>query len=172
MRFVPITVGLCLLLVASLGWAEPIPVVPLHVKDGDTFDATQPDGRKITARLAGCDAPERPQPYSRRASDTLKAILSRGPVTVDCYKQDRYGRGVCRVAASAGDVCLALIRDGLAWHYTAYEREQTPREREDYRRAQEPATATPFQGSGLGCQLALERRDQTEGGGARSLPTR
>ena len=61
MRLIPFSVGLCLLLVASLGHAEPIPVAPLKVKDGDTFDATQPDGRKITARLAGCDAPERTQ---------------------------------------------------------------------------------------------------------------
>lgn len=58
---------------------------------------------------------------------------------MDCYKQDRYGRGVCRVAVPAGDVCLALIREGLAWHYTAYEREQTPKEREVYRQAQDVA---------------------------------
>lgn len=124
---------------ASLGRAEPVTVVPFKFKDGDTFDATQADGSRITARLAGCDAPERTQPYSKRATDSLKTILSSGPVTVDCYKQDRYGRGVCRVSVPAGDVCLALIREGLAWHYAAYEREQTPQERSDYRQAQETA---------------------------------
>lgn len=139
MRFAPYSVGLCLLLVVSLGAAEPVTVVPIKFKDGDTFDATQADGSKITARLAGCDAPERTQPYSKRATDALKSILADGPVTVDCYKQDRYERGVCRVAVPAGDVCLALIREGLAWHYTAYVREQTPKEREDYRQAQEEA---------------------------------
>lgn len=46
---------------------------------------------------------------------------------------------MCRVAFSAGDVCLALIREGLAWHYTACAREQTPQEREDYWQAQEAA---------------------------------
>lgn len=139
MRFAPYSVCLSLLLVVSLGHTEPVTVVPIKFKDGYTFDATQADGSKITARLAGCDAPERTQPYSKRAMDALKSILADGPVTVDCYKKDRYERGVCRVAVPAGDVCLALIREGLAWHYTAYAREQTPQEREDYRQAQEAA---------------------------------
>lgn len=139
MRFAPYFVGLCLFLVMPLGRADPVPVVPIKAKDGGTFDASLADANKITARLAGCDAPERTQPYSKRATDTLRAILSSDPVTADCYKQDRYRRGVCRVAVPAGDVCLALIREGLAWHCTAYAREQTPKEREDFRQAQEAA---------------------------------
>jgi micrococcal nuclease len=36
---------------------------------------------------------------------------------------DRYGRLVARVYVGGEDVSLALVRSGLAWHYTKYSRD-------------------------------------------------
>jgi endonuclease YncB( thermonuclease family) len=131
----------CLLLVAmtTTALADPLPVQPTRVSDGDTFTARFESGNTGPVRLAGCDTPERGQAFGRRATEALKSILSTGPVVVDCYKVDRYGRGVCRVNASGDDVCLSLIRTGMAWHYAAYASEQSPATAEAYAQAQEAA---------------------------------
>lgn len=128
-----------LIAVASAALAEPLTVAPERVSDGDTFRARFETGNTGPVRLAGCDTPERGQAFGKRATEALRSILSTGPVVVDCYKVDRYGRGVCRVNASGGDVCLSLIRAGMAWHYVAYAREQSPAQAEAYAQAQEAA---------------------------------
>ena len=45
-----------------------------------------------------------------------------------CHKKDRYGREVCAVFLSLGDVGLEQIRQGMAWHYKEYQHEQTTHE--------------------------------------------
>lgn len=130
---------LALIAIPPAALAEPLPVQPTRVSDGDTFTARFEDGHTGRVRLAGCDTPERGQAFGRRATEALKVILRERPVVADCYKQDRYGRGVCRVSAVSRDVCLSLIQGGYAWHYTAYSREQTTEQRSAYAAAQRDA---------------------------------
>lgn len=125
--------------IATSALAEPLPVQPTRVSDGDTFTARVEEGHTARVRLAGCDTPERGQAFGRKATEALKAILWGGPVVADCYKQDRYGRGVCRVSVDSRDVCLTLIQGGYAWHYTAYASEQTPEQLSAYAAAQSDA---------------------------------
>lgn len=137
--YLPTLAALALFLLTTEVHAEPLTVAPERVSDGDTFRARFETGNTGPVRLAGCDTPERGQAFGKRATEALRSILSTGPVVVDCYKVDHYGRGVCRVNASGGDVCLSLIRAGMAWHYVAYVWEQSPAQAEAYAQAQEAA---------------------------------
>jgi endonuclease YncB( thermonuclease family) len=48
-------------------------------------------------RLAGIDAPEMGQPFGRRAKEAMSTLVYGKLARLDCYKTDRYGRGVCNV---------------------------------------------------------------------------
>jgi endonuclease YncB( thermonuclease family) len=65
----------------------------------------------------------------------------RKQVTVETSKTDRYGRQVGKVLESGQDVNLEQVRRGMAWHYKAYEREQTPGDRRAYSAAEDAARA-------------------------------
>lgn len=53
-------------------------------------------------------------------------------MTVETDKQDRYGRDVGKVLVNGDDANLAQVQRGLAWHYKAYEREQSANDRKLY----------------------------------------
>ncbi|WP_409993944.1 thermonuclease family protein [Roseateles albus] len=54
---------------------------------------------------------------------------------VSCYKQDRYGRQVCRLKTSAGkDAADIMLSEGLARYPETYVHEDQPVDREGYRR--------------------------------------
>lgn len=122
----------------------------IHVADGDTLTVLDDQKHSHKIRLAGIDAPERGQPFGRRATEALVAIAKNQRVIVDGGKTDRYQRriGIVRVAPAGCmactpsiDVGLALIGGGLAWHYLAYDREQSRNDREQYRQAEAGARA-------------------------------
>ncbi len=147
LRAPPTAIDLALPLVAS-GRAESI-------DDGDTFvfvptSAVGSAVRRVRIRLHAVDAPELAQSSGWAARAALAELLHSARITVDCYKQDARGRAVCRVRAQAHDtgvdtvardVELVLLEAGLAWHYEAFAREQTPAERDSYARAMAQARA-------------------------------
>jgi endonuclease YncB( thermonuclease family) len=118
------------------------------VADGDTITVLDSARTPHRIRLNGIDAPEKRQPYGTRAKEQLAALIFAKPVVVAWSKRDRYGRivGQVRLAAPAacitlacshsGDVGLALIESGLAWHYKRYQNEQTAEDRIRYARAE------------------------------------
>jgi endonuclease YncB( thermonuclease family) len=120
----------------------------IHIADGDTLTVLDDQHRSHKIRLAGIDAPERGQPFGRRATEALAALAKNRHVVVSGGKTDRYQRriGIVRVAPAecasckpSVDVGLSLINAGLAWHYRAYEREQSRSDREQYRLAEDGA---------------------------------
>ncbi len=122
----------------------------VHVADGDSLTVLDDRNRQHKVRLAGIDAPERGQPFGKRAATELAGLAKNKRVIVDWSKTDRYRRiigvvwvapGDCSICKPSLDVGLALIGDGLAWHYRAYEREQSIDERRDYRQAEAEARA-------------------------------
>jgi endonuclease YncB( thermonuclease family) len=60
-------------------------------------------------------------------------------VTADCPKTDRYKRAVCRLEVDGVDANLAQLEAGMAWHYKAYTREQSPADRWRYAKAEDRA---------------------------------
>ena len=58
----------------------------------------------------------------------------------DKYKKlDKYKRIVGKVTLDGQDICLKMIVDGMAWHYTEYEKEQSKTDRDLYREAEAKA---------------------------------
>lgn len=144
---------LLLLLAALLSfppYAAALEGQVIHIADGDTVTVLDDQHRSHKIRIAGIDAPERRQPFGRRATEALSLLAKNRRVSISGGKTDRYQRriGIIRVAptdcmscAPSVDVGLSLINAGLAWHYRAYEREQSRSDREQYRLAEDGARA-------------------------------
>jgi len=137
--------ALLLALLATPAAAAALEGRVIHIADGDTLTVLDARQQSHKVRLAGIDAPERGQPFGRRSAEALGRLTANRTVTVDGGKTDRYQRrvGIVRVApadctacAPSVDVGLALIGAGLAWHYRAYEREQSATDRAQYQAAE------------------------------------
>lgn len=111
------------------------------VTDGDTITVLDRARTEHVVRLGGIDAPERRQPYGNVAKEALSSLVYDRLVEARCWKRDRYGREICSVLLGTRDAGLEMIRDGYAWHFKAFELEQTPGERETYARTEEAARA-------------------------------
>lgn len=113
---------------------------PTRYADGDTFTYVR-DGEKIRVRLAGYDAPERGQPYSRVATQRLRVLTQEG-AHCDCYKQDRHRRSVCTVRTLAGEnVAAVMLGAGLACIDPRFEGEAAAADRQAAREALQSAQA-------------------------------
>ncbi len=61
--------------------AGPYRIIELF--DGDSFNLKAANGATVRVRIAGIDAPEKKQPYSVKAKESLEALLSSGDITLD-----------------------------------------------------------------------------------------
>lgn len=97
--------------------------------DGDSLRL---DGEEL--RLEGIDAPEYRQSCTDRAGRevdcgraarrALTNLLSRGLVTCEIGRVDRYGRGLARCKQGESDVNAAMVRQGQAVAYGGYRSEE------------------------------------------------
>ena len=85
--------------------------VPSRVVDGDTFHF-QRGAELVKVRVAGFDAPERGQPFSRVATAKMQELTHAG-ADCECFKTDKYGRSVCRVRVGGHNVATMMLREGL-----------------------------------------------------------
>jgi endonuclease YncB( thermonuclease family) len=104
---------------------ERYPATVLRVLDGDTLEAQWPDGARIRVRLTDIDAPESCQPYGTEAARVLDGHVGRGGVDIVVVDVDRNQRVIGRVFAAGEDVSAALVRDGAAWFYAEYARDDS-----------------------------------------------
>jgi len=95
----------------------------VKVLDGDSLRVKR--GREIIEiRLYGIDCPEWGQDYGNRAKRYTKAKMYKRTVNVEPRDVDRYGRIVALVSSAGRLVNRELVRDGLAWMYPKYCKEQ------------------------------------------------
>jgi len=111
------------------------------VADGDTITLLDSSNTQHRIRLEGIDAPESHQAFGSRSKQNLSDLIYGKEVTVISYKTDQYGRLVGKILSGGRDINLEQVRDGMAWHYKEYEREQTPTDRELYAKAEDEARA-------------------------------
>ena len=102
------------------------------VVDGDTITVLDSTNTQHKIRLSGIDAPEKSQPFGNRSKQSLSDLVFYKAVTVDTEKRDKYKRNVCKVLVDGVDANLEQVRRGMAWHYKAYEREQSAIDRKAY----------------------------------------
>ena len=111
------------------------------VADGDTITVLDADRVQHRIRLGGIDAPEKRQAFGTRSKQSLSDIVFNRAVTVETNKADRYGRAIGKVLVDGIDANLQQVSRGFAWHYKAYEREQSLSDRQLYDFAQSEARA-------------------------------
>lgn len=97
----------------------------IKVSDGDTYSMVLQDGTKERVRLQGIDAPEGTgnQPYWQQSRNYLAKLIDKKQVKVRFKNRDKYGRILGTVSVdSIADVNLQMIKSGLAWHYSYYDK--------------------------------------------------
>lgn len=98
------------------------------VSDGDTLTLLVPDGasyKQVKVRLGEIDTPESKQPYGERAKQILSDLAYNKQARVVVQDTDKYGRTVGRVYVGSLDVNAEMIRQGAAWAYRQYLKDQS-----------------------------------------------
>ncbi len=95
------------------------------VSDGDTLTLLTAEKQQVKVRLGEIDTPESRQPYGQRAKQALSDLAYNQQARVVVQDVDRYGRTVGRVFVGATDVNAEMIRQGAAWAYRQYLKDQS-----------------------------------------------
>jgi endonuclease YncB( thermonuclease family) len=98
------------------------------ISDGDTLTLLVADGasfKQVKVRLGEIDTPESRQPYGTRARQALSDLAYNKQARVVVQDTDRYGRTVGRVYVGSVDVNAEMIRQGAAWAYRQYLKDQS-----------------------------------------------
>lgn len=127
------------LLAALSATAGRLQATVIDVLDGDTLVVLDRNNIQHKVRIAGIDAPEKRQVFGAKAKNALAASVYRKPVLIDWYKRDHFGRLVAKVLVDGQDVGLIMVATGHAWHFKAYEHEQTIADRRGYAAAEQAA---------------------------------
>lgn len=122
----------------------------IKVADGDTVTLLDDHGQKHKIRLLGIDAPETKQAHGLAAREWLTRRVLNQTIQVQITETDRYQRQVGKLLAQSPDcsasscpfdrdVNLALVEQGHAWWYEAYQKNQPYEDRRVYSQAQAQA---------------------------------
>lgn len=131
--------GLVAILWASLPAFADVSGRVVGVLDGDTIKVLDSNQVQHTIRLMGIDAPEKGQPFGQKSKQALSDCSYGQIATVLGSKRDKWGRLIGKVMVQERDCNLHQLQLGMAWHYTAYKKEQTKEDRSLYEEAQELA---------------------------------
>lgn len=108
-----------LLAVSDAATEAPLFGKIINVSDGDTV--TILTGRnQHRLRLTEIDAPERGQPWGRRATQALSEKINQQEVVVLTAGKDRYNRVLGRVIFDGRDINREMVAEGHAWVYRDY----------------------------------------------------
>ncbi len=102
----------------------------VKVTDGDTIEVLNLDKTTYKIRLAGIDAPEKKQAFGNAARKHLADLVAGKEVCVSSHKTDKYRRLVGMVIIDGESANFRMLKDGYAWHYKKYEKEQPSLERQ------------------------------------------
>ena len=132
---------LSILVVTTCASADQLncPCKVVKVTDGDTVHVLDQSRERHKIRLGGIDAPEKKQPFGRQSTKNLAGYVAGKDIEVEYTKRDRYKRIIGKLLLDGQDVNLQQVRDGYAWHYKYYQKDQTKRDRVLYSEAEDDA---------------------------------
>ena len=114
-------------LLPSIAWTDNLncPCKVVKITDGDTVHVLDQSKTKHKIRLGGIDAPEKKQAFGQKSKQNLSGLIAGKDVEVEYSKRDRYGRIIGKLIKDGQDINLQQIKDGYAWHYKYYQRDQS-----------------------------------------------
>lgn len=104
------------------------------IADGDTVTCLNNANEQVKIRIYGIDSPEKKQAFGTKSRQFMADQIFGKIVDVSVVGTDRYGRTIARIFCGGNDAGLLSIKNGFAWHYVKYARNDT-----DYANAQEHA---------------------------------
>ncbi len=107
-----------------------------RVSDGDTVRLLVNDSTELKIRLSGIDAPELDQAFGKESKNRLTELVDGRTIEAQCSKRDRYRRWLCKLVFNFSDINLSLVKDGFAWWYQYYKKDQTLEDQQSYRMAE------------------------------------
>lgn len=106
-----------LVLLLCLAFAkEPEAVTLVRVIDGDTIKIVE-NGRNVSVRLWGIDAPELAQSFGKESRDFLHSRCAGARVAIVRKGKDKYRRILGIVFCNGENMNEALVQNGFAWAY-------------------------------------------------------
>jgi micrococcal nuclease len=127
------------LFLRTSSYAETLKVKVTGVVEGDVITVLLRDGAQQQVRLLGIDAPEMEQNFGPAARQHLASLLADKPVNIEYVKQDSDGRILGKVWLNGKDICLEMLRVGLAWFNKEHADALIPGNRELYLTAEAEA---------------------------------
>lgn len=94
------------------------------VYDGDTTTVVTADQTIYKIRLAKIDAPELKQEFGQQAKACLVDKILNTKVVVKIFEKDLYQRYVGEVFRNGISINNLLVKDGCAWVYRAYTKDE------------------------------------------------
>ncbi len=126
-------------LTSHCAWAYEVTGRVIGVHDGDTVTVLDQTKTQHKVRLAGIDAPELKQSYGNKSKQHLSDNVFGHDVRLDCSKREKYMREVCVIYVNGQDANLAQVKEGMAWWYRQFQREQSETQRTAYETAESVA---------------------------------
>ncbi|WP_228156070.1 thermonuclease family protein [Arcobacter lacus] len=96
----------------------------MKVSDGDTITVLTSDKTQYKIRLNDIDAPEKKQAFGNKSKDNLAKYIAGKTVTVQYQKKDKYKRILGTIYYNNIDINLQQVKDGFAWVYKKYSKNQ------------------------------------------------
>ncbi len=109
----------------------------IGIKDGDTVELFM-SGKPQAVRLSDIDCPEKKQPYGTNARQLISDLCFGKYVRInENFKRDRNKRIISEIILTDGtNVNKEMVKNGLAWHYKKYSKDQSYEELESAARRQ------------------------------------
>jgi len=112
------------------------PCKVVKISDGDTVHVLDQSNIKHKIRLGGIDAPEKKQAFGKKSKQNLSSLIAGKNVEVEYSKRDRYGRIIGKLIKDGQDINLIQVKQGYAWHYKYYQKDQSKLDRVLYSSAE------------------------------------
>ena len=125
-------------LVAGIANADSLncPCKVVNVLDGDTVYVLDQVNTRHKVRLMGIDAPEKKQPFGTKSKQNLSAMVAGQFIEVEYNKEDWWKRKIGKLFKDGQDINLKQVKQGFAWHYKQYQKEQSKLDRVLYSSAE------------------------------------
>lgn len=96
----------------------------VKISDGDTITILTNDKTQYKIRLNDIDAPEKKQAFGNKSKDNLAKYIAGKTVKVEYKTKDKYKRILGTIYYNNIDINLQQVKDGYAWVYKKYSKNQ------------------------------------------------